>query len=67
MGADNLVSTEKIITVLAAFGSALGFGVAALLGIVNGISQLNAVNIIIFQAVWSAFVLIVTNLRKNGV
>lgn len=67
LGADNLVSTEKIITVLAAFGSALGFGVAALLGIVNGISQLNAVNIIIFQAVWSAFVLIVTNLRKNGV
>ena len=67
LGSDKLVVTEKIITALASFGSAIGFGVIALLSFANGLSQLNAVNIIIFQALWSLFVLIITKLRKNGI
>uniref|UniRef100_UPI004027A562 hypothetical protein n=1 Tax=Eubacterium sp. TaxID=142586 RepID=UPI004027A562 len=67
LGADNLVSTEKIISALSSFGSAIGFGVAALLAFVDGLSQLNAVNIVIFQLIWSAFVLLVTKLRKTGI
>ena len=67
LGADNLVGTEKTISALSAFGSAIGFGVAALLGFMGGMSQLTAVNVIIFQAVWSIFVLLVTKIRKNGV
>ncbi|MCD7872106.1 MAG: hypothetical protein LUG21_02145, partial [Clostridiales bacterium] len=67
LGADNIVGTEKIISVLVSFGCAIGFGVAALLGFLNGISQLTALNIIIFQAIWSLFVMIITKLRKNGI
>ena len=67
LGADNLVGTEKTISALSAFGSAIGFGVAALLGFMGGMSQLTAVNVIIFQAVWSIFVLLITKIRKNGV
>lgn len=67
LGADKLVVTEKIISALVSFGSAIGFGVTALLSFADGMSQLNAVNIIIFQALWSVFVLIITKLRKNGI
>lgn len=67
LGADKLVMTEKIISALASFGSAIGFGVTALLAFANGLSQLNAVNIVLFQALWSVFVLIITKLRKNGI
>ncbi len=67
LGADKLVVTEKIISALVSFGSAIGFGVTALLAFTNGMSQLNAVNIVIFQAFWSLFVLIITKFRKNGI
>ncbi len=67
LGADNLVGTEKTISALCTFGCAIGFGVAGLLGFSGGMSQLTAVNVIIFQAVWSIFVLLVTKIRKNGV
>lgn len=63
---ENLVGTENMISVLVAFGSALGFGVVALLGILDGMSQVNAVNVIIFQAVWSLFVLFVSKIRRGG-
>lgn len=67
LGADKLVVTEKIISALASFGSAIGFGVTALLAFVDGMSQLTAVNVIIFQAVWALFVLLITKFRKNGI
>ena len=63
---ENLVSTENMISVLVAFGSALGFGVVALLGILDGMSQVNAVNVILFQSVWSLFVLFVSKVRRSG-
>ncbi len=64
--AENLVGTENMISVLVAFGSAIGFGVVALLGILDGLSQINAFNIIIFQAFWSIFILIATRIRISG-
>ena len=63
---ENLVGTENMISVLVAFGSALGFGVVALLGVLDGMSQVNAVNVIIFQLVWSLFVLFVSKVRRGG-
>lgn len=67
LGADNLVSAEKIISVLASFGSAIGFGVVALLSFVDGLSQLNVMNVIIFQMFWSIFVLLFSKIRRNGI
>ena len=61
------MGTEKTISALCTFGCAISFGVAGLLGFSGGMSQLTAVNVIIFQAVWSIFVLLVTKIRKNGV
>ncbi len=67
LGADKLVMTEKIISALVSFGSAIGFGVAVLLAFANGLSQLNDVNIVIFQLFWAVFVLLITKFRKNGI
>lgn len=67
LGADRLVNASKFISVLIAFGCAIGFGVTAMLAFIDGISHLGAMNIIIFQAIWSAFVLLVSGTRRNGV
>lgn len=65
-GAESLVSLENSLSVLVSFGSSIGFGIAALLGFLNGMSQLNALNVIIFQSVWSIFVLIISKIRRSG-
>lgn len=64
---ENLVNTENMLSVLVAFGSAIGFGVVALLGMLDGISQLTALNVIIFQTIWSIFVLLISKIRRNGI
>lgn len=65
-GSESLVSLENSLSVLVSFGSSIGFGVAALLGFLNGMSQLNALNVIIFQSVWSIFVLIISKIKRSG-
>ena len=65
-GAENLEETRKMLAVLISFGCALGIGVVTLLGIVNGIGQLGAVNIILFQALWCIFVEIVSKIKRLG-
>ncbi|MDE6767467.1 MAG: hypothetical protein K2J35_04665, partial [Eubacterium sp.] len=65
-GAENLEETRKMLAVLISFGCALGIGVVTLLGVVNGISQLGAVNIILFQALWCIFVEIVSKIKRLG-
>lgn len=65
-GSECLVSLENSLSVLVSFGSSIGFGIAALLGFLNGMSQLNALNVIIFQSVWSIFVLIISKIRRSG-
>lgn len=64
---ENLVSTENMLSVLVSFGSAIGFGIVALLGLMDGISQLNALNVIIFQTIWSIFVLFISKIRRSGI
>lgn len=63
---ENLVSLENMISVLTVFGSAIGFGVVALLGILDGMSQVNAVNVIIFQSIWSILLLLISKFKRNG-
>ena len=63
---ENLVSLENMISVLTAFGSAIGFGVVALLGILDGMSQVNAVNVIIFQFIWSILLLMISKFKRSG-
>lgn len=65
-GCETLVAVESLLSVLISFGSAIGFGVVALLGFMNGMSQINALNIVVFQAVWSIFVLIISKIRRSG-
>jgi hypothetical protein len=65
-GAENLEETRKMLSVLISFGCALGFGVVTLLAIVNGIGQLGAINIVVFQALWCIFVEIVEKLKRLG-
>lgn len=65
-GAECLVGLESSLSVLVSFGSSVGFGIAALLGFLNGMSQLNAVNVIIFQMIWSIFVLLISKIRRSG-
>lgn len=66
-GSETLVNTESLLSVLVSFGCALGFGVVALLGLVDGMSQINALNVIIFQAIWSIFVIIISKIRISGI
>lgn len=64
---ENLVNTESMLSVLVSFGSAIGFGIVALLGVLSGINQLNVLNVIIFQSIWSIFVLIISKIRRSGI
>ncbi len=65
-GSEVLVNIESMLSILVSFGSAIGFGVVALLGFVDGLSQLNSLSVIIFQAIWSIFVILISKIRKSG-
>lgn len=65
-GSECLVALESSLSVLVSFGSSIGFGITALLGFLNGMSQLNALNVIIFQLVWGIFVLLISKIRRSG-
>ena len=64
--AENLEETRRILSVLISFGSAIGFGVVILFGIIGGASQLGAVNILLFQFLWCIFVEIVSKIKRLG-
>lgn len=63
-GAENIEETRRILSVLISFGCAIGFGVVTMLGIIKGYNQLNAVNVVLFQALWGIFVVIVSKLKR---
>ena len=58
-----IVSQKKLISFLSFFGSALGFAAVALLAILGAYTQLSAISIILFQLIWSLFVMIISKLR----
>lgn len=66
-GSEALVNIESMLSILVSFGCAIGFGVVALLGFVDGLSQLNSLSVIIFQAIWSIFVLLISKIRRSGI
>lgn len=61
-----IVSTKRLTHFLQAFGCVFGFVVIAMLSVIGVYTQITALNIIIFQAVWSLFVLAVSKLRSIG-
>lgn len=63
---ENLEETKKLLSVLITFGSAMGIALVTMLGIIDGLSQINSVNIIFFQAVWCIFVELVSKLKRLG-
>lgn len=65
-GAENLEETRKMLSVLISFGCALGIGVVTLLGIIAGVSELDSINIIIFQTLWCIFIEIVSKIKRLG-
>lgn len=64
--AENLDETKKLLSVLITFGCAMGFGIAAMLGFIDGLGRLDAVSIVVFQAVWCIFVEIVSKIKRLG-
>lgn len=65
-GSETLVNVESLLSILVSFGSAIGFGVVALLAFVDGLGQLSALSVIIFQSIWSIFVLLISKIRRSG-
>lgn len=61
-----IVSTKRLGNFLQIFGGAFGFVVIAMLSVIGVYTQITALNIILFQAVWSLFVLAVSKLRSIG-
>lgn len=64
---ETIVNVESLLSVLISFGSAIGFGVVALLAFVDGLDQLNSLSVIIFQSIWSIFVLLISKIRKSRI
>jgi hypothetical protein len=64
--AENLEETKKLLSVLVSFGCAMGFGLVAMLGFIGGLTQINPLNIVLFQAVWCIFVEIVSKIKRLG-
>ena len=63
-GAETLEDMQTVLAVLISFGCVIGFAVVALLAVIGGYSQLTTLNILIFQGVWSLFVLLITRLKR---
>lgn len=63
-GAEILEDMQTVLAVLISFGCVIGFAVVALLAVIGGYSQLTTLNILIFQGVWSLFVLLITRLKR---
>lgn len=63
--AENLEETRKLLSVLISFGSIIGLGVTLLLGFMGGLTQLNAINITVFQFLWCILVRIVSIIKRS--
>lgn len=63
-GAEALEDMQTVLAVLISFGCIIGFAVVTLLAVIGGFSQLTTLNILIFQGVWSLFVLLITRLKR---
>lgn len=62
-GAGIIVNSKSLISFLVSFGSAIGFGVVAMLSFIGAYNQLTAFSIIVFQLVWTVFTALISKLR----
>lgn len=62
-----IVSAKKLVSFLVSFGSAIGFAAVALLSAIGAYNQLSAINIMLFQIIWSIFMLLISKLRELAV
>lgn len=65
-GAENIASSKGLIRFLVSFGSAIGFGVVALLAVIGAYAQVSALSILAFQIIWSVFVLLISKVKRIG-
>lgn len=63
-GAEALEDMRSVLSVLISFGCAIGLGVIALLAFIGGYNQLTTANVLLFQGVWSLFVLLITKIKR---
>ncbi len=63
-GAEGLQEARKVLSVLISFGCALGFLLVAFLSFMHGLSQLNAINVVLFQALWCAFIQLIIRFKR---
>lgn len=61
---DILNNSKNILSILQIFGIAISLALVAIFAIYGGLSQITPLTIVIFQAIWSAFVLFISKLRK---
>ncbi|MBR0413241.1 MAG: hypothetical protein IJI47_06730 [Eubacterium sp.] len=61
--AEIIRSSANLISFLTYFGSAIGFALIALLSVLEAFHSITAVNMIIFQAIWNVFVLMLTKIK----
>ena len=62
--AESITDVRKLLSIIISFGCAIGLGITVLLGIVNGLSQLNAINVTMFQLVYCLAVRAISKLKK---
>ena len=62
-GSQIIVSSYHLLNFLESFGAALGFIAVAFLSVISAYSQLNAVNIMGAQVIWSLFIMAIAKLR----
>ncbi len=61
--AEIITGAKKLVSFLVSFGSVIGFAAVALLSVIGAYNQLSAINIILFQIIWSIFMLLVSKLK----
>ena len=62
--AEIIMSSQRLITFLTCFGSAIGFAVVALLSVLEAFQSITAINIILFQVIWNTFILVLNKLKS---
>ncbi|MCR5207361.1 MAG: hypothetical protein K6C14_02660 [Eubacterium sp.] len=65
-GAEIIVGSRGLISFLCTFGSIFGLTAIAVLSVLGAFTQISALGILIFQAIWTAFVYIVIKLKGLG-
>lgn len=61
---DVLNNSKNVLSILQIFGIAISLGLVAVFAIYGGLAQITPLTVVIFQSIWSLFVLFMSKLRK---